>query len=225
MGNNTYQTPNFREYPNHEEVQTDDAMAQGKILKKEAATPSREQAILAMDTVISYLAKDGRDSHTEGTAERYIKAWEEHWGSGYDYEMKMTTFDDDGTDQMIIEMDIPIFSHCSHHLAPIIGKCHIAYLPEDRIIGLSKLNRVVEKFARRLQVQERLTTQIAEELQSVLAPKGVAVMVEAEHLCVTSRGVRHPGAKTLTTKLTGIFLRDEGAKAEFLRTVGMHNGG
>lgn len=185
---------------------------------------SREQAVEAMETVIDYIAKDGRDSHTDGTALRFIKAWDQDWGDGYDYPIKFTVFEDDGTDQMVIELDIPVISHCSHHLAPIIGVCHIAYLPNNRIVGLSKLNRVVEKFARRLQVQERLTSQIANELQTLLEPKGVGVQIVAEHMCVSTRGVRHHGARTVTTKLTGLFLSEPSVKAEFLDTINTHGG-
>ena len=138
--------------------------------------------------------------------------------------IKFTTFKDDGTDQMVVELSIPVVSHCSHHLAPILGVAHIAYLPNDKIVGLSKLNRIVEKFGRRLQVQERLTTQIAEELQELLEPKGVGVQIIAEHMCVSTRGVRHHGAKTVTTKLTGLFLHDASVKMEFLDTINTHGG-
>jgi GTP cyclohydrolase I len=184
--------------------------------------PARQDAVQAMETVIMYLCKGKPDSHTEGTAERFIKAWDNDWGVGYEDEIKFTTFKDDGTDQMVVEMDIPVVSHCSHHLAPIIGICHIAYLPSDKIVGLSKLNRIVEKFARRLQVQERLTTQIADELQKLLEPRGVGVQVIAEHMCVSTRGVRHHRAKTVTTKLTGLFLKENSVKAEFLGTINTH---
>jgi len=176
---------------------------------------SRDEAVEAMEKVISYIAKDGRDEHTEGTALRYIKAWDNDWAEGYDYEMKFTTFNGDGTDQMVVELDIPVISHCSHHLAPIMGVCHIAYIPGERIVGLSKLNRTVEKFARRLQVQERLTTQIAEDLQRLLKPKGVGG--------VSSRGVRHHGARTVTTKLTGMFLDKPSVKDEFIATINSHS--
>ena len=180
---------------------------------------SRDEAVEAMEKVIDYIAKEGRDEHTEGTALRYIKAWDDDWSEGYDYKFKFTTFNGDGTDQMVVELDIPVISHCSHHLAPIMGVCHIAYIPSDKIVGLSKLNRTVEKFARRLQVQERLTTQIAEDLQRLLEPKGVGVQIIAEHMCVSSRGVRHHGARTVTTKLTGLFLTEVGVKEEFLNTI------
>jgi len=184
----------------------------------------KQEAIEAMEKVISYIAKDGRDEHTEGTAERFIKGWDKDWSEGYDYPIKFTTFSADGVDQMVVELDIPVISHCSHHLAPIIGVCHIAYIPGDKIVGLSKLNRIVEKYARRLQVQERLTTQVAEELQTLLNPIGVGVQIVAEHFCVSSRGVRHHGASTVTTKLTGVF-NEPDVKAEFFSTVNTHSKG
>jgi len=184
--------------------------------------PSKEEAINAMQVVVDYIAKDGPDSHMAGTAERYIKAWDQDWSQGFDYPIKFTTFEDDGTDQMVVELSIPVVSHCAHHLAPISGVAHIAYLPEDKIVGLSKLNRIVEMFARRPQVQERLTTQIAEKLQELLEPRGVGVQIVAEHHCVSSRGVRHHGARTVTTKLTGLFLDDSAVKMEFLDTINTH---
>ena len=183
---------------------------------------SKIDAINAMETVMSYIAKGNSDEHTKGTAERFINAWDNDWAEGYDKDIKFTTFTDEGTDQMVVEMSIPVISHCSHHLAPIIGVCHIAYLPGTKIVGLSKLNRIVERFARRLQVQERLTTQIAEELQKLLDPRGVGVQVIAEHFCVSTRGVRHHGAKTVTTKLTGLFLKEDSVKQEFLDTINTH---
>ena len=178
----------------------------------------REQAINAMEVVLDYIAKEGRDEHTEGTAERYIRAWEDDWAKGYNYPIKFTTFTAGDVDQMVVELNIPVQSHCSHHLAPIVGICHIAYIPNERIVGLSKLNRIVEKFSRRLQVQERLTSQIAEELNTLLKPKGVGVNIVAEHMCVSTRGIKHHGAKTTTTKLLGCF-QDADVKAEFLSVI------
>ena len=182
---------------------------------------TKDEAIKAMETVIDYIAKEGRDEHTEGTARRFIKAWDDDWAEGYDYEMKFTTFTAGDVDQMVIELDIPVLSHCSHHLAPIIGVCHIGYIPTDRIVGLSKLNRTVEKFARRLQVQERLTSQIAQELFDKLKPLGIGVQIVAEHMCVSSRGVRHHGARTVTNKLLGCFTDSE-VKQEFFNSINSH---
>ncbi|MCI4435436.1 MAG: GTP cyclohydrolase I [Ignisphaera sp.] len=180
---------------------------------------TKNKAVKAMETVIKYISKGMLDQHTEGTALRFINAWDDDWAEGYDKEFKFTTFEDEGTDQMVVELSIPVISYCSHHLAPIIGVCHIAYLPKNRIVGLSKLNRIVERFSRRLQVQERLTTQIADELTELLQPRGIGVQIVAEHMCISTRGVRHHGAKTITTKLTGLFLTEDGVKAEFLNTI------
>ena len=191
--------------------------------KKDIYGVRREEAIAAMEKVIDYIAKDGRDQHTDGTAERFIKAWDQDWSQGYDYPIKFTTFEAEDTDQMVVELDIPVNSHCSHHLAAIQGVCHIAYLPGKKIVGLSKLNRIVEKFSRRLQVQERLTSQIANELQELLDCKGVGVQIIAEHFCVSTRGVRHHGAVTVTTKLLGLFLDDKEVKDEFLQTINTHS--
>lgn len=209
--------PPFFEYELRKEFKDKPKLPAGPLV-----VVDKEAAIKAMETVISYIAKQGRDEHTEGTAERFIKGWDRDWAEGYDYPIKFTTFSAGTTDQMVVELDIPVVSHCSHHLAPILGVCHIAYLPSDKIVGLSKLNRVVERFARRLQVQERLTDQIADELQELLKPKGVAVQIIAEHMCVSTRGVKHHGARTVTTKLTGSFLEDASTKAEFLQTINTH---
>ena len=183
---------------------------------------TREEAVKHMEHVIDYISQGQRDEHTDGTAERFIKAWDKDWSEGYEYEMKFTTFTAGDVDQMVVELDIPIISHCSHHLAPIIGVAHIAYIPKDRIVGLSKLNRMVEKYARRLQVQERLTTQIASELSTRLGAHGVGVQIVAEHMCVSTRGVRHHGARTVTTKLIGCFEEPE-VKSEFLATINTHS--
>ncbi len=133
----------------------------------------------------------------------------------------LTTFpNDEGYDELVVARDIPLSSLCEHHLLPFVGVAHVAYLPDDRILGLSKLARVVELFARRLQVQERLTKQVAAWLQDNLAPKGVGVVLEAEHLCMTIRGVRAPGTRTVTSTLHGRLREDPRTRAEFLSLTG-----
>ena len=133
----------------------------------------------------------------------------------------LTTFpNDEGYDELVVARDIPLSSLCEHHLLPFVGVAHVAYLPDDRILGLSKLARVVELFARRLQVQERLTKQVAAWLQDNLAPKGVGVVLEAEHLCMTIRGVRAPGTRTVTSTLHGRLRDDPRTRAEFLALTG-----
>ena len=133
----------------------------------------------------------------------------------------MKVFEDgaDNYDEMVLVKDIQLYSHCEHHIAPIIGVAHIAYIPNGRIIGLSKIARLVEVFARRLQVQERLTTQIAEALMTELQPLGVAVVIEAEHLCMSSRGIEKQGSKTVTSKLLGCFKDEAETRAEFMRLI------
>ena len=191
---------------------------------------TREEAIEAMEKVLTYISRYNLDEHTVKTPERYITAWEKDWGIGYDTSVDYTAFPfpseyDLVYDEMVVELDIPVMSHCAHHLAPIKGVAHIAYIPSETIVGLSKLNRCVEKYARRLQVQERLTVDIATELMYILEPKGVAVQIVAEHMCVSSRGVKHHGSKTVTTKLLGVF-EEPNVKQEFFDAIkiGANNG-
>jgi GTP cyclohydrolase I len=162
------------------------------------------------------------DSGREGLAEtpaRVAKAWA-HWTSGYNVDIPklLKCFADgaEGCDQMVVRKDIPIYSHCEHHLAAIIGKCTIAYIPSGKVLGLSKLDRLADAFARRLQVQERLTNQIADALMDNLEPQGVGVWITARHLCVESRGVQHVNSETITTALRGCIRDQDSARAEFL---------
>lgn len=122
---------------------------------------------------------------------------------------------------LVIVKDIPFFSHCEHHMVPFVGKVHIAYVPGKRVVGLSKLARLVECFARRLQIQERLTNQIADTIKEALAPEGVMVIVQAEHLCMTMRGIKKPGAKTVTSSVSGVFIANSDARAEVLSLIGV----
>jgi len=165
------------------------------------------------------------DSQREGLEEtpaRFAKAWR-HWTKGYDENPAdiLKVFEDGGEDydQMVLVRDIPIYSKCEHHLADIFGVAHVAYIPAGRIVGLSKLSRVVDLYARRLQVQERLTAQIATCLDEGLSPAGVAVMLRCRHMCMESRGICQQGHSTVTTALKGVFKTDQSAKDEFLRQV------
>jgi GTP cyclohydrolase IA len=164
----------------------------------------------------------GDDPSREGlreTPERFLRAWKE-WTSGYDENAMevLKSFDDGagGYDELVIVRDIPVYSLCEHHLAPFFGVAHIGYLPRERIVGLSKLNRLVGVLSRRLQVQERLTTQIADALQTALQPHGVAVMLECRHMCMESRGIRQPGAATITSAMRGTLIDDPRSRSEFL---------
>ena len=137
--------------------------------------------------------------------------------SGYRDLPKITSFDAEGADQMVCQWNIPMYSLCEHHLLPFVGYAHIGYIPNKRIIGLSKFKRIVDMYAKRLQVQERLTRQIADEIHKMISPRGVMVVVEAEHLCMTMRGVQAPGALTTTSAVSGDFLDPkEGSREEFM---------
>lgn len=167
----------------------------------------------------------GEDPTREGlreTPKRFLHAWK-FWTKGYreDPAKIMKVFEDGGEnyDELVLVKDIPIFSTCEHHLAVIIGTAHVGYIPDGKIIGLSKIARVVEIFARRLQVQERLTSQIADCLVEHLQPKGVGVVIQARHLCMESRGVERPGAATLTSALRGVLMEKAEARAEFFAMV------
>jgi GTP cyclohydrolase I len=164
----------------------------------------------------------GEDPDREGlkeTPKRYLKAWKE-WTSGYNVDPAtvLKSFEDGGEsyDEMVMVKGIPFYSHCEHHLAPFFGSVTVAYIPNRRIVGLSKLGRVVEIYARRLQVQERMTTQIADALWTHLKPRGVGVVVKARHLCMESRGLSKQGHETVTSALRGEFMEDPKVREEFL---------
>lgn len=170
-----------------------------------------------------FLEAIGEDPDREGlkdTPDRIVRLWEEFKSHE---NFNMTVFEDIGEyDEMVVVRDIQFYSLCEHHLLPFFGKAHIAYIPDKKVCGLSKLVRVVNKFAYRPQVQERLTDQIAQFLEKELKPKGVAVVLEAEHLCMSMRGVKNPTSYTVTSKLIGRFKEDEKTRNEFLNLI--HNG-
>lgn len=175
------------------------------------------------DIIVRLLQLVGENADREGLLEtpaRVVKAWR-HWCSGYgkDPAKLLKVFEDGGEtyDQMVLVKDIPIYSHCEHHLAAIIGTASIAYIPNGKIVGLSKLSRLADIFARRLQVQERLTDQIADALFQNLEPKGVGVLIKARHLCMESRGICQQGHHTVTTALRGVIKDEPETRAEFLR--------
>jgi GTP cyclohydrolase I len=179
----------------------------------------------AMDHVRSLLAFIGEDPTREGlldTPKRVVKAMHEHY-RGYAMDpaeaLSRTFSEVEGYDQMVLLTDIDIQSHCEHHMVPFVGKAHVAYIPDGKVVGLSKLAKVVEIFSKRLQVQEKLTAQIAEAIQRHLNPLGVAVVIECRHFCMCYRGVHQPRAWTTTSKLTGIFLKNMATREEFLRLI------
>ncbi len=185
--------------------------------------PTREEAEAAVKTLLLWAGDDPDREGLLDTPSRVVKAYSELF-SGYDQEPEEVlgrTFEEvAGYDDIVLVRDIPFHSHCEHHMVPIIGKAHVAYLPDGRVLGLSKIARVVDIFAKRLQTQESITAQIAHSIQDNLAPRGVAVMIEAEHMCMAMRGIRKQGSTTLTTTFTGAF-RDE--PTEQLRFMTMAN--
>jgi GTP cyclohydrolase I len=192
-------------------------------LVSEIARPSREEAEEAVRTLIAWAGDDpGREGLLD-TPNRVTDAYGEFFG-GYRQsprEILQTTFKDvGGYDDVVLVRDIPFSSHCEHHMVPFFGKVHIAYLPQDGVVGLSKLARLVEVYARRLQVQENMTAQIIDAVNEHLNPRGAAVMIEAEHMCMSMRGVRAHGALTITQRFTGVFAEDRNEQDRFFAMVG-----
>jgi GTP cyclohydrolase I len=185
--------------------------------------PSREEAERAVHTLLRWIGDDPDREGLRATPSRVARAFED-WFSGYQedpVEFLRRTFQEvDGYDEMIVLRDIHFDSHCEHHMAPIMGKVHIGYLPDRKVVGISKLARVVETFARRLQVQESMTSQIAHCIHDVLKPKGVGVVVEGTHQCMTTRGIRKQGVAMITSQLLGQFRSDPRTRAEFLNIIG-----
>ena len=173
--------------------------------------PDRAAAEAAVRTLISYAGDDPAREGLHDTPSRVVRAFDEFF-SGYladPVELLERTFEEiDGYDEMVLLRDIPFASHCEHHMVPFIGKAHIAYLPHRRVVGISKLVRVLEVYAKRLQIQEKLTAQVANTIQCVLEPRGVAVAIESQHQCMTMRGVNKPGVAMSTTTMLGAFRDD-----------------
>ncbi|MEQ1754011.1 MAG: GTP cyclohydrolase I FolE [Micropepsaceae bacterium] len=189
----------------------------------ETSRPSRDEAEQAITTLLRWAGDEPSREGLRDTPARVARAFED-WFSGYNVDpedyLKRTFEEVEGYDEMIVLRDIRFESHCEHHLAPIIGKAHVAYLPTNRVVGISKLARVVEAYARRLQVQEKMNAQIANCIQKVLDPKGVAVVIEAQHQCMTTRGVHKPGVTMVTSTMLGAFRIDPMTRREFLTIIG-----
>ncbi len=184
--------------------------------------PSRKQAEEAVRTLLLWA---GEDPHREGlveTPERVARAYED-WFSGYKEDpisfLKRTFKEVEGYDEMIVLRNIAFESHCEHHMAPIIGCAHVGYLPNNKVVGISKLARVVEAFARRFQVQEKMTAQVANCIWEVLSPKGVGVVIEASHQCMTTRGIHKSNVSMVTSQMLGLFRKDARTRSEFLRMI------
>ncbi|MEM6487787.1 MAG: GTP cyclohydrolase I FolE [Pseudomonadota bacterium] len=185
--------------------------------------PSEEEAMEAVRTLLRWAGDDpGREGLLD-TPGRVVRAYGD-WFRGYEedpVEMLSRTFEEvEGYDEMVVLRDIRVESYCEHHLAPIIGRAHVAYLPTDRVVGISKLARLVDAYAKRLQVQEKMTAQIAGTLSEVLRPRGVGVVVEAEHHCMSTRGVHKHGVSMVTSTMLGAFRADERTRREFLDIIG-----
>ena len=206
-------------------------LSEGKAGKDTGVTsqrPSREQAEDAVRTLIAWAGDDPEREGLQETPNRVVRSYQEFFeGYGQDpVKMLQRTFEEtDGYDEMVLLKDIRFESHCEHHMAPIIGKAHVAYLPEHRVIGISKLARLVEVYARRLQIQEKMTAQIANAINETLRPQGVAVVIEAAHQCMTTRGVHKPGVLMVTSRMLGAFRDDAATRREFLAMIGNPGGG
>ncbi len=196
-------------------------MAKKKKISK-PSRPSRKQAEEAVSTLLRWAGEDPQREGLVDTPKRVAKAYED-WFSGYKDDpvryLRRTFEEVDGYDELIVLRNIEFESHCEHHMAPIIGKAHIGYLPDTKVVGISKLARVVEAFARRFQVQEKMTAQIANCIEDVLKPKGVGVVVEAVHQCITTRGIHKSNVSMVTSQMVGAFRKDARTRAEFLRMI------
>ena len=191
-------------------------------LKVKKGQVSDEKAEESIRTIIQWIGEDSEREGLKSTPKRVIKAFKEYF-MGYNQDPKeflSKTFTEvEGYDDMVIEKNISVKSHCEHHMAPIIGVAHVAYIPSDRVVGLSKLARVVEVFSKRLQTQERLTMQVAKTIMDVLQPRGVAVTIDATHQCMTNRGVKKENTTTITNYFLGAFKDDLSFQNRYLRYI------
>ncbi len=191
-------------------------------VKKDAPRPSRDEAEAAVKTLLAYVGEDVKREGLLDTPRRVVEAYDELF-QGYfqcPAEILDRTFGETaGYDDFVLIRDITFNSHCEHHMMPFYGKAHVAYAPVDRVVGLSKIARLVDVFAQRLQTQEHLTAQVAGAINAILKPRGVAVVMEAEHTCMSVRGIAKEGAKTLTTRFTGVFHDNPDEQARFLNMV------
>ena len=196
-------------------------------MSDDTGRPSREEAEAAVRTLLRWACDDPEREGLRDTPKRVAEAYDEFF-VGYSVdpvELLARSFEEtEGYDEMVVLRDIRFESHCEHHMAPIIGRAHIAYLPDNRVVGISKLARVLEAFSKRLQIQERLTAQVANSIQDVLRPKGVAVVIDATHQCMTTRGVHRPGVTMVTSRMLGAFRDDPSTRREFLAFINSPRG-
>ncbi len=193
-------------------------------IERERTDAERQRALEAVKELIRWIGDDPDREGLKDTPRRVVDAYLEYF-QGYEQcpETFLTrTFEQvGGYDEIVLLREIPFHSHCEHHMAPIIGKAHVAYLPTEKVVGISKLARVVQAYAKRLQVQERLTAEVADCIQKVLEPQGVAVVIEATHACMTCRGVETPGVIMTTSRMMGVFRTDDKARSEVIKLIGL----
>ncbi|WP_207456013.1 GTP cyclohydrolase I FolE [Azospirillum sp. SYSU D00513] len=185
--------------------------------------PTRAEAEEAVRTLIRWAGDDPLREGLLGTPDRVVRSYEEFF-AGYAVDpteiLKRTFEEIEGYDEMVVLRDIRVESYCEHHMVPIVGKAHVAYLPRRRVVGISKLARLVEAYGKRLQIQEKMTAQIANTIDEILQPEGVAVVIEASHQCMTTRGVHHTGVSMVTSRMLGAFRSDPSTRREFLTMIG-----
>lgn len=188
--------------------------------------PTKEQAMEAVKTLLKWAGDDPEREGLVETPKRVVKAYEE-WFQGYNEdpnEILAKTFEEvEGYDEMVLLKNMRVESHCEHHIAPILGKAHIAYIPNKRVVGISKIARLLDCFGKRLQTQETMTAQIADAIEEHLQPKGVAVVVDAKHQCMTTRGVHKTETSTVTSQVRGIFRSDDKTRSEFMNLISSGN--
>ena len=199
------------------------ALSRSESGKQSVKRPTRDEAEDAVRTLLRWAGDDPNRQGLLETPSRVVRAYEE-WFHGYledPYELLQKTFEEtEGYDEMVVLKEIPFSSHCEHHMAPIIGQAHVAYLPTNKVVGISKLARLVEVYAKRLQIQEKMTSEIANALQDILQPKGVAVVIEASHECITTRGINKLGVNMVTSRMLGAFRDNASTRREFLAVIG-----
>ena len=195
----------------------------GQVVAPVNTKPTREEAMDAVRTLLRWAGDDPTREGLIDTPKRVVDAYEEFF-AGYNAdpiaELSRTFEDVGGYDDIVMLRDIDVESHCEHHMVPILGKAHVAYMPNTNVVGISKIARVVEIFCKRLQTQETMTIQIAEAITKALKPLGVAILIDAKHQCMTTRGVHHPNVSTITTQFTGVFKENPELKDRFLRLCG-----
>ncbi|MFE8644826.1 GTP cyclohydrolase I FolE [Sphingomonas sp. NCPPB 2930] len=194
------------------------------VIDKTEPRPSREDAEDAVRTLLRWAGEDPRREGLLGTPDRVVRSYGEFF-SGYAIDARdilARTFEEtEGYDEIVALRDVRFESHCEHHMVPIIGTVHLAYLPDRRVVGISKLVRLIEVYSRRFTIQEKMTAQIADVIQDVLQPHGVAVLVQASHQCMTTRGVHKPGVAMVTSRMTGVFREDQKKKMDFFSMIGV----